>query len=273
MPDVPSADSPLSARAEAALAGTGQRTAVFTHEGSRFVVKRLAERPRRLPQTLLLRWLARRVTGQPLPLATLALTDAAHSMDYEARRLRTLAGAGVRVPRVRLATPAYLVLDHCGTVAATLLEGWDAATWRQVLPTLAAELGELHRAGLWHGGAQIKNVTLADGVSWRIDFEENFGEFLPLPVTQAVDLALFLNSISLAGPIDEAEARHLLPILIARYRAAHPDPELFAVLARALPWLRRLLRLARPFRSPRRKGVRRVEILYDVLRDACRAQA
>ncbi|HJV93989.1 MAG TPA: hypothetical protein VJ572_10940 [Azonexus sp.] len=256
----------LEAAARAALATHHSRALVFEHEGRRYVVKKLAEKPRKLLQTLFMRWLVKHITGQPLPLRTLALSEAAGSMDFEANRLQALAAAGVRVPRVALVTPEFFVLDYCGTVVATLLEDWNAATWRAELPRLAGELGEFHRAGHWHGGAQIKNITQADGRYYRIDFEENFGEFLPLAVAQTADLVLFLNSISLAGPIDESEARQLMPQLLDHYFAANPAPEIRRVIQRALPLLGRLARFAALFQRWSNKGIRRIVILVDLLK-------
>ena len=257
----------LEAAARARLATHTSRALVFEHEGRRYVVKQLAAKPRKLIQTLFMRWAVKRLTGQPLPMRTLALSEAAGSMAFEANRLRALAEAGVRVPRVALLTPEFFVLDYCGTVVATLLEDWDAATWRHELTRLAGELGAFHRAGHWHGGAQIKNITLQDGLSYRIDFEENFGEFLPPAVTQAADLVLFLNSISLAGPIKEAEARQLLPKLIEAYFREHPEPAIKAVIQRAVPLLRPLARLAGLFQRWSRKGIRRILIMVDILSD------
>lgn len=255
----------LEAAARAALTKHHSRALVFNHEGRRYVVKKLAEKPRKLIQTLFMRWLVKRLTGQPLPLQTLALAAAAGSMEFEANRLKSLAAAGVRVPRVALVTPEFFVLDYCGTVVATLLEDWTPAAWRDELPRLASELGEFHRAGQWHGGAQIKNITLLDGISYRIDFEENFGEFLPLTVAQTADLALFLNSISLAGPIVENEARRLLPQLLDYYFAANPNPEIKSIIHRALPLLKSLAGFAGRFQRWSKKGIRRVIILVDVL--------
>ncbi len=253
----------LETAARAALATDSSRTCIFAHEGRRYVVKRLAARPRRLVQTAFMWWLVKRLTGQRLPLATLALSRATGSMDFEATRLKDLAGAGVRVPRVALVTRAFFVLDYCGAVVQVHLKTWTPETWRSELPRLATELGEFHRAGHWHGGAQIKNVTLQDGVSYRIDFEEDFGEIMPLEVAQAADLALFLNSIPLSGPIVEGEARQLLPQLIDRYCAANPNPEIIALIRRGLPLLRRLAALARPFRRWSRRGIPRVLIMVD----------
>lgn len=256
----------LEAAARAALATHHSRALVFEHDGRRYVVKKLAAKPRRLLQTLFMRWLVKRITGQPLPMRTLALSEAAGSMDFEANRLQALAAAGVRVPTVALVTPEFFVLDYCGTVVATLLEKWTPEVWRTELLRLAGELGDFHRAGQWHGGAQIKNITAADGLYHRIDFEENFGEFLPLAVTQTADLVLFLNSISLAGPIDEGEARRLLPQLIERYFAANPNPEIRQIIARALPLLGRLAGFAALFQRWSKKGIRRIVILVDMLK-------
>lgn len=257
----------LVSAAEAALAEKpDHRTLLIEHGGRRYIAKRLAERPRRLIQTLFMRWLVKRITGQPLPMRTLALSESASSMDYEAQRIATLAAAGARVPRIAHRTNEYLLLEHCGTVVASLLEKWAPDTWRSELPRMARELGEFHAAGLWHGGAQIKNVTLQDGCFTRIDFEENFGEFLPLPVTQTADLLLFLNSVSLAGPIDEAESRRILPLLLKEYLDTHADPAgILDTLRRARPLLGRLVGAARPFRRFTRKSYRRMVIIVDTL--------
>lgn len=258
--------SNLEAAAKATFANKKKsRTVVFDYAGQRYVAKRLAEKPRKLLQTLFMRWLVKRLTGQPLPMRTLALAEAAGSMDFEANRLKAMAAAGVRVPQVALVTPDFFVLEFCGTVVATLLEKWPVETWRSELSRLARELGEFHKAGHWHGGAQIKNVTLQDDLSYRIDFEENFGEFLPLTAAQTADLVLFLNSISLAGPIRESEARQLLPRLLDCYFAANPDPAIKQLVQRAVPMLKKLAAFAGLFQRWSKKGIRRVLILVDVL--------
>jgi tRNA A-37 threonylcarbamoyl transferase component Bud32 len=257
----------LEAAARAALAGNQKRVRVFTHADATYIAKRPAAKPRRLTQILFLRWAVKRITGTALPTTTLALSGATSGMDYEAGRLKRLAADGVRVPRVALLTPEFFVLEHCGAIVEAHLANWPPATWRHELPRLASELGEFHRAGHWHGGAQIKNITLRDGVSYRIDFEEDFGEFLPLPVTHAADLVLFLNSISLSGPIVESEARKLLPQLIDHYFATNPDPEIRDVIRRGLPLMKRLAGIARPFRRWSNRGIPRILILVDVFRE------
>jgi tRNA A-37 threonylcarbamoyl transferase component Bud32 len=260
----------------AALAASAQRTVVLEHGGQRYVAKRLADRPRRVSQALFLRWLVKRVSGQSLPMRTLLLSEAASSIGYEAGRLESLARAGVRVPRVVHQAADYLLLEHCGETVAMLIAGWPLATCRSEMLRLADELGAFHRAGQWHGGAQIKNLTRKDGLTFRIDFEEDFGDRVPLPAAQALDLVLFLNSVSLAGPVDEGEARVLLPSLLAAYFAAQPDPQVRAALVRGLPWVAALARLASPFRrltsnGRPRKGAARLVILADALAASLKA--
>jgi hypothetical protein len=113
--------------------------------------------------------------------------------------LRALEQAGQRVPHLVHEGPDYLLLEHCGNTVANLLEDWTADTCRIEMENEARDLGAFHRAGQWHGASQIKNLTRHDGATWRIDFEEDFGELVPLPVVQALDIILFLNSVSLAG--------------------------------------------------------------------------
>jgi hypothetical protein len=120
----------------------------------------------------------------------------------------------------------------------------------------ARELGAFHRAAQWHGASQIKNLTRHDGHTWRIDFEEDFGELVPLPVVQALDIILFLNSVSLAGAVDEAESRRLLPRLLALCLEENPDVRVRATLLRARPWVARQ-RLSTPMRRRTVRGRQR----------------
>lgn len=272
-----SADAGLASAAAAALAASTGRIVVIENHGVRYVAKRAAERPRRLSQALFLRWLVKRFTGRTLPMRTMRLSHATSGLVYEAGRLASLAQAGVHVPRVAHQASDFLLMEHCGETLAALLERWPLETACAEMERLAAELGAFHRAGHWHGAAQIKNLTRRDGLTYRIDFEEDFGEFGPLPATQALDLVLFLNSVSLAGPITEPVARRLLPRLVDVYFAANPDSQVRAVMVRALPWARALARLAAPFRGLKdkgraRKGAARVVILADALAAALRAR-
>ena len=266
-----SATAELLARAEAALAATPrQRTQLIEHEGECFVVKRVKPRPRHMVQSWFWRWrvvLGAKTTSQEAQARSLPV---APNSAYEARRLTALAAAGVRVPRIVHIGSEYLLLEYCGTSIAMLVRGWSADTWRHELQRLAEQLAALHRSGQWHGAAQLKNLTRHGGNDYRIDFEENFGELLPLAMVQAIDVLLFLNSMSLREPIDEAEARSLLPMLLDCYLTANPDPRVQRALARLLAWAdlpTGLLALAMRRRKSgrRRNGLARLVILVDVL--------
>jgi tRNA A-37 threonylcarbamoyl transferase component Bud32 len=276
-PPPPADDQDLARAAEAALGASRARTLVFEHAGERYVAKRDAQVARGAVPALLARWLARRVTGAALPMGAARLGAGASAAGFEARRLGELAAAGMRVPRVVHRGAGFIVMEHCGVTVASLLGGWDRETrWRE-LAAQAAELGVFHRAGQWHGGAQIKNLTRKEGQTWRIDFEETFGEHVPLPAAQAFDVVLFLNSISLRGPVDEAEARSLLPALMQAYLDANPDPEVRAVFVRALPWARAAGALASPLRrlnfgGRRRNGAARLGLLAQAI-DAALTQS
>ena len=196
-------DESLVAAADAALRASTARTVLIEHGGERYVAKRIAAAP-----TAAGAGAVRALAGQARHRPVAADAGAAAVGSRVQRRLRgaparALAQAGVRVPRIVHHGAGYLLLEHCGTTVASVLEGWTVETCRSELLRLADELGAFHRAGQWHGAAQIKNLTRKDGQTWRIDFEENFGELVPLPAAQALDVVLFLNSVSLAGPLDE----------------------------------------------------------------------
>ncbi|MCX8146339.1 MAG: lipopolysaccharide kinase InaA family protein [Azovibrio sp.] len=254
-------DAALLAAAHQALKGA---VGSFVFENRPYVAKRLAGdapgRLGRLWQDLLLGLVARRLAHAPLRPAALP-----PGPDYERRRLQYLAAAGQPVPPVLAWDETLMVLPYAGQDGFPVMRRLPRAERARFLGRLAAELGDFHAAGHWHGGAQIKNVLLEDERTWRIDFEEAALERLPLPLAQAYDLILFLNIIPLAGPLDEAESRDLLPRLLATYLRHQPDQAVRQCLTRILPWARRLRRLVRPFRRMSRKSIRRAEILIDCL--------
>lgn len=263
-------DPLLLQAATEALSKSTQRVVVLDHAGERYVAKRVTAPTRSLMQAVSTRWLVRRLIGYELPLRSVLLSDAQESMGFEARRILDLQRCGVRVPRLVHQDRQFLLLAHCGPTVEELLGAWTLDRARVELQGLARELAAFHRAGHWHGAAQIKNLTVRHGDTYRIDFEENFGERVPLVAAQAYDLVLLLNSISLTGPLTAGESRRLLPQLLEAYFQANPDAAVRSMLERALPWIRRIARLSRPFaggafRGRPRTGVVRLSILSDAL--------
>ncbi len=275
-PDHPApTDHPLAEAVQAALAASTDRVVIIEHAGQPLVLKRVAVRPRSRLQSFFVRWLVKSITGQALPMATLRLSEAASSVDFEAQRLTALAHAGVRVPKLIHCGPGYLVMAHCGATLGDQIGRWPLDTCRRELQAEARELGLFHRAGQWHGAAQIKNLTRKGGHTWRIDFEETFGDLVPLPVAQALDIVLFLNSVSLVAPFNEAESRQLLPQLLDTCLAENPDPRVRQTLVRALPWVAGLAWLTAPLRGRtvkgrERKGAARLAILADAMSSCLR---
>lgn len=88
-------------------------------------------------------------------------------------------------------------------------------------------------------GAQVRNVTLRDGRLWRIDFEENIGGALSLPLAQAYDLYQTLASLVSLRKLPPEQASHLGKLVLDTYFAAHPDSEVRAHAAHRAPDLRR----------------------------------
>lgn len=115
---------------------------------------------------------------------------------HEARRLQHLDSQGVRVPQIHLVTDDYIILEHCGQNVETLLTTMPPHRREPLLWSVVDDLAEFHRAGHWHGGAQVRNLTVKAGSIYRIDFEENVGAALSLPLAQAYDVLLAFSSIA-----------------------------------------------------------------------------
>ena len=155
-----------------------------------------------------------------------------NGLAYEAERLRRLSQAGCRVPDVWVDAPGLLVLEHVGEDFANLIRHAGPAQRVQWVRDLAVDLAEFHAQGHCHGGAQIRNVTLRDGLLWRIDFEENIGGALSLPLAQAYDLYQLLSSLLGLRKLDDADPVGLGKLLLNVYFETYPAPEVRARLKR-----------------------------------------
>lgn len=157
------------------------------------------------------------------------------SLPIEAQRLRALAAIGRVVPQVLAAGRDAFVMADAGTTLPQLLEASPDADMRLgLLCEAARDLANWHRDGLWHGGAQLRNVIRTeDGRLGRIDFETSLDRHLPLSLLQAFDAALFFTSIV------RTPDREALPQVAQSYVAAAPEAAV-AALRRGLPLLRAL---------------------------------
>lgn len=137
---------------------------------------------------------------------------------FEAERLRSLKALGLHVPTVYQETKHYLVMEHCGDSVAHMLKHTPPDTKR--LYSIIDSLITLHLAGQWHGGAQMRNLTIKEGVIYRIDFEENTGNAMPLAMAQAYDVLQCFNSIALLLNEDKLLGASLLNYYLQRVNNA-----------------------------------------------------
>lgn len=231
------------------------------HGQRRLVIKQSAPQGRGQLQAWLVGWLCRHLTGQRPARDVLLLPGGQTQLEFEARRLKTLRRAGERVPAVYAVGDGWLALEDVGQELERKVRRLPPAQAEALLIQLATELAEFHRAGHWHGGSQIRNLTVRDGRFYRIDFEEDLSG-LPLPLIQAFDLTLFLSSCVryLRGDTVAAGMR-----LLKAYFRVHPVAEIKLFLRQGyalLRWLQPPLRLL-----GRRAGKdgERVRLLLEIL--------
>lgn len=238
----------------------------LVHDGVPYIVKREESRGTRRMRSWLLSTGCAVLFRELVHPARLR----AGKLGNEARRLRQLRTHGARVPVVISEEPEFLVLEDCGEDLADRLGRAAAHERRALLIQAVDDLSGFHRSGLWHGAAQLRNLTMKNGLLHRVDFEETAGHALPLDLMQAFDLILFFHSAFDFLEGDEARAMTLL----RRYFCHAPR----AGVARALCRIERvtgrladleslLARLAH-----RHKDVRRALELARLLRQFCRSQ-
>jgi hypothetical protein len=171
------------------------------------------------------------------------------AIEIEARRLRQLGDAGLRVPAVLAQqTDGMLISDlgESGRPAVVLQERLDQAAaagpaallavWREGLDAIAL----VHSRDAYLSQAFDRNlVQCPDGAIGYIDFEDDPGETLPLPECQTRDWLSYLHSTAMlvdaASP--HAAAQHWHAVLAD---ASDEVRDRVMVAARRMRWLRHL---------------------------------
>jgi len=177
-----------------------------------------------------------------------------NTLQDEAQRLVRLKKAGSSVPNVWYQAPDLLVLEYVGQDMPYLIRIATPEGRQALMDTAAQELAYFHRAGFVHGGAQLRNLMIQDdGTATRIDFEENIGEGLSLPLAQAYDVFQLVSSMAgLRGhEFSLAERQALCHQLLVAYLRANPDPMVhaqltaiekkFAAVKKYLGWLLKVI--------------------------------
>jgi len=174
-------------------------------------------------KVVVLSWLCWLLMGErPSPQRLLK-----NNLQDEAQRLVRLKDAGSSVPKVWYHAPEVLVLEYVGQDMPYLIRMATPEGRLGLMSRAAQELANFHRAGFVHGGAQLRNLMVSDdGTATRIDFEENIGEALSLPLAQAYDVFQMVSSMAgLRGHEFGLNERQMLcHQLLAGYLGANPDP-------------------------------------------------
>jgi hypothetical protein len=113
----------------------------------------------------------------------------------EAGRLLQMRELGFAVPEVLGVADGVIALADCGQPLQQHLHAMpDQAQREKMLAAVMDDLLMLHRAGLWHGGAQVRNHTVQDGRLYRLDFEQPYGGRLPTALLQVADVVMLVSS-------------------------------------------------------------------------------
>jgi len=169
-----------------------------------------------------------------------------NGLEYEAERLRRLREADCWVPDIWWQEPGLLVLEHVGTDLNALIRRGSDEYRISLAAHAGRDLAEFHKRGFSHGGAQIRNLTMRGTNIWRIDFEENIGEALSRPLSQAYDLFQMVASVLSMRKLPSDIMPRLGEVMLASYFEANPDPEVRVRLLRLGRFLRVLAWPLRP---------------------------
>ncbi|CAM4291237.1 hypothetical protein [Kerstersia similis] len=189
---------------------------------------------------------------------------------FEAGRLRALAHGGCAVPEVYLDEERFIVLEHVGRSLDEIVRDQPLAKAGQLYDAAVDDLAGFHRQGFWHGGAQLRNLTLRDGRLYRIDFEERFGAALSHGLAAAYDLFLLLGDILWRLEPDEVgpTGKRLMRRYFSRAGAQGADQDALLRLNRLLAPVRGLANVL-PARLREKRDIRRVARFAAVLKEWC----
>ncbi len=243
--DLPGLDAELEALIRSLHRTAPNRVFSAHYNGARLWVKTVAAP--RLRSSVLMQKMIAAVFGLPM-LQPARNRGGAQGLADEAEALRKLAAAGFPVPPVIACTPDWLVLGDAGEALESKLNSLrDRAPddcWR-LITAAGILLSRLHGAGLWHGGAQIRNFSWHNDAPGLLDLEDHQLPGMTLHERQARDLLLFVYSLT---RYDRNAAKPRLPALAADL-LGRATPEVRASirrLRRRMAWLLALARWLAP---------------------------
>lgn len=228
-----------------------------------------AQRPLRSARKSLGVWLFAHFVGVPVPWQAVRQTNGRALLAFEHARLLALAAAGERVPPVLSFDGQTLEMGDIGPTLDHCLDRTPLPDRVALMCAASADLAVFHARGHWHGGAQVRNLTWDGEHFARLDFEERLQPGMALPTVQVYDALQLLLSLSrYLQPLGPEAVRAVLSAYSAAAAAAPrvpgaSVPDLRAFIARLLPRLQRVSRLAAW--SSRLDGSRELERLRTVL--------
>lgn len=112
---------------------------------------------------------------------------------FQVDKMRRLKQNGIHVPEVIHAHSDYFIMTDCGECVKDYLKK-HPKQMDAVLASACREMAKLHMKNFVHGGAQIKNFVIKNGVVSLIDFEE---KILPehIEAFKVRDMLVFLLSL------------------------------------------------------------------------------
>ena len=243
--DLPGLDAELEALIRSLRRTAPNRVFSAHYSGARLWVKTVAA-PRLRSSVLMQKMIA---TAFALPMLQPAHNHGgAQGLADEAEALCELAAAGFPVPPVIACTPDWLVLGDAGEALESRLNSLrDRAPddcWH-LIAGAGQLLARLHGAGLWHGGAQIRNFSWRNDAPGLLDLEDHQLPGMTLHERQARDLLLFVYSLT---RYDRDTANPRLPALTSDllHQAAPEVRACIHRLRRRMAWLLALARWLAP---------------------------
>ena len=149
-----------------AKSAPGERVLAHAIDGNKVFIKKSDSRKKRFWHVL--QGAAYRITKNPL-LAPSVLSGG--DTDFEVARLREMKAAGLCVPDVLYVGKDFFVMSDTGENLQSYLHN-NPHKAEQSIALAIKKLARMHNLGFVHGGAQIRNYTIKDGVISAIDFEE-----------------------------------------------------------------------------------------------------
>lgn len=117
---------------------------------------------------------------------------------YEVSKIKRLKQKGIKVPSIIGCNKKLFALEDTGKDVRSYLSNKEIPI-KEVESTIEKctnILSVMHNADEYHGGPQVKNYTVKDGIISAIDFEDSFSKNVNLKDIKYRDFFLFLVSLA-----------------------------------------------------------------------------